>query len=59
MKTSMKNKEWLIENIDGFKENTAQYFIDQFSEDYITKDIHCNAFWYLGSTEKLQSFGYQ
>jgi len=47
MKTSMKNKEWLIENIDGFKENTAQYFIDQFSEDYITKDIHCNAFWYL------------
>ncbi len=41
------NKEYLITNIYGFTDKTADYFIDSFNEEYLYNDINSRAFWYL------------
>jgi hypothetical protein len=41
------NKDFLVENIEGFAPQTADYFIESFDEEYLYKEIHSRAFWYF------------
>ncbi|MBZ4037655.1 DUF4291 domain-containing protein [Flavobacterium sp. 17A] len=41
------NKEFLVENVEGFAPQTADYFIESFDEEYLYKQIHSRAFWYF------------
>lgn len=41
------NKDVLVENIEGFAPQTADYFIESFDEEYVYNQIHSRAFWYF------------
>ena len=41
------NKERLIQEIDGFIDKTADYFVQSVDENYLYNDINSRAFWYL------------
>lgn len=41
------NKDYLISNINGFIDKTADYFLQSVTEAYLYNDINSRAFWYL------------
>lgn len=41
------NKDFLVENVEGFAPQTADYFIESFDEEYVYNQIHSRAFWYF------------